>query len=226
MLIIEDDVANAAFLKRGFEAESFAVDIAHDGERGSYSGRTNDYDIIITDNIMPKKSGLDVCRDIRASGKICPIIILSVKSEIPEKIELLNAGADDYMLKPYSFDELLARVWAKLRRTGNLETPLLQIGNLIIDVASQEVRLGNEIIYLTRKEFSLLELLAKNRGKVVSRGTIMEHVWDMEGDPLSRTIETHILNLRKKITSSRSGVSINTVPGRGYKMSEEKFTKN
>lgn len=226
MLIIEDDVANAAFLKRGFEAESFAVDLAHDGEQGSYSGRTNDYDIIITDNIMPKKAGLDVCRDIRASGKTCPIIILSVKSEIPEKIELLNAGADDYMLKPYSFDELLARVWAKLRRTGNLETLTLQIGNIIIDVASQEVRLGDEIIYLTRKEFSLLELLAKNRGKVVSRGTIMEHVWDMEGDPLSRTIETHILNLRKKITDKRSGVSINTVPGRGYKMSEEKFTKN
>lgn len=218
ILIVEDDIANANFLKTSFEAESFIVDVAHDGERGTYLAKTSAYDIMIIDNVLPKKIGLDVCREIREAGKTAPIIILSVKSEIPAKVELLNAGADDYVLKPYSFNELLARVWAKLRRMNTLESPIIKIGSLTIDTIAQEARNGDTLIYLTRKEFLLLELLMKQRDTVVTRGNIMEHVWDMEGDPFSRTIETHIFNLRKKIGEIKGNITIDTIPGRGYKL--------
>ena len=236
ILIVEDDIDIAHFLKKSFEAESFAVDVMSDGEQGSYAARTNDYDIIILDNMLPKKKGLEVCRDIRTStsrGKDVPIIMLSVKSEIPEKIALLNAGIDDYMTKPYSFEELFARTKAQIRRvhhrdgsSDGLVSEILHVGNLTINRATQEVKKGAKGIYLTRKEFALLELLVKNKGKVVSRGTIMEHVWDMDGDPLSRTIETHILNLRKKLgdtsraKGARSHRLIFNVPGRGYKIAD------
>lgn len=219
MLVVEDDPEIASFLKRSFESESFAVDVAMDGERGSYSARTNGYDIVILDNMLPKKQGLEVCRDIRGNGQTMPIIILSVRSEIPEKITLLKAGVDDYMTKPYSFDELLARVRAHLRRSRTIEPTDIHIDDLYINIAKQEVIRGAKSIYLTRKEFALLELLAKNAGKVVSRGTIMEHVWDMEANPLSRTIDMHILNIRKKIELPRKRRLIHNIPGRGYKLS-------
>ena len=219
MLIVEDDPEIASFLKRSFEAESFAVDVAHDGERGSYAARTNGYDLIILDNMLPKKHGLEVCRDIRANGQSMPIIMLSVRSEIPEKVALLRAGVDDYMTKPYSFDELLARVRGHLRRSRTIEPTDIRIDDLCINTLKQEVLRGAKSIYLTRKEFALLELLAKNVGQVVSRGTIMEHVWDMEGNPLSRTIDMHILNIRKKIELPRKRRLIHNIPGRGYKLS-------
>ncbi len=219
MLIIEDDPDIASFLKRSFEAESFAVDVAIDGERGSYTARTNGYDIVILDNMLPKKQGLEVCRDIRENGQCMPIIMLSVRSEIPEKVTMLRSGIDDYMTKPYSFDELLARVHAHLRRAKSIAPVDITIDDLRINTARQEVIRGAKSIYLTRKEFALLELLAKNMGQVVSRGTIMEHVWDMEGNPLSRTIDMHILNIRKKIESPRKRRLIHNIPGRGYKLS-------
>ncbi|NDE68281.1 DNA-binding response regulator, partial [bacterium] len=170
ILIIEDDIANADFLKTSFESESFIVDVAHDGERGTYLARTSGYDIMIIDNVLPKKMGLEVCREIRDAGKTAPIIILSVKTEIPGKVELLNAGADDYVLKPYSFNELLARVWARLRRMNTIESPRIRIGSLVIDTIAQEVKNGDTLIYLTRKEFLLLELLMKQHDTVVTRG--------------------------------------------------------
>jgi two-component system copper resistance phosphate regulon response regulator CusR len=219
LLIVEDDPGIATFLKKSFEAEAFAVDVATDGEQGSYVARTNAYDVIILDNMLPKKVGLDVCRDIRKNGQTVPIIMLSVRSEIPEKVTLFNAGIDDYVTKPYSFDELLARVYARLRGEQTARSVPIEVGDLIIDSASQEVRRGGREIYLTRKEFALLELLARNKGKVVSRGTIMEHVWDMNADPLSRTIDMHIANLRKKIDLPRKPALIRNVPGRGYRLS-------
>jgi DNA-binding response OmpR family regulator len=147
-----------------------------------------------------------------------PIILLSVTASTEEKINLLNCGADDYLTKPFSFKELLARIRALLRRPRSIESDILEIGDLRIDVARQKVTRGGKEIYLTRKEFSLMEYLMRHRSMVVSRGMIMEHVWNADSDPFSNTIEAHILNLRKKIDQGFGGKLIHTVPGRGYKI--------
>jgi DNA-binding response OmpR family regulator len=218
ILVIEDEEGIASFLKAGLESEYFAVDIAEDGERGSYLARTNDYDIIILDNMLPKKNGAEVCDEIRKSGKTTPIIMLSARAELGIKVELLNKGADDYLTKPFSLEELLARIRALLRRPLVITSEILQTDNLIVDTKQHSIKRGDKEIYLTKKEFMLLELLLKKKGTVVTRGTIMEHVWDMNVDPFSNTIESHILNLRKKIAIKDGRDLISTLPGIGYKI--------
>jgi DNA-binding response OmpR family regulator len=192
ILIVEDEEGIASFLKAGLESEYFAVDVAEDGERGSYLARTNEYDIIILDNMLPKKEGAEVCDDIRKSGKTTPIIMLSARSELGIKVELLNKGADDYLTKPFSLEELIARIRALLRRPTTLSSEILQVDDLIMDTKKHVTTREGKEIYLTKKEFMLLELLMKHKGSVVSRGSIMEHVWDMNVDPFSNTIESHI----------------------------------
>lgn len=218
ILVIEDNKEISDMLRRGLEAESFCVDVAEDGKLGSYLARTNEYDLIILDNRLPEKDGNEVCVDIRRSGKNMPIILLSVEADIEEKVRLLRAGADDYMTKPFSFNELLARIRAILRRPVTSLPERLVAGNLILDSRTQEVKRGKNSIYLTRKEYSLLELLIRHNGQVVSRGAIMEHVWDLDGNPFSNTIETHIFNIRKKLGGDKNRLIWN-VPGRGYKLS-------
>ncbi len=215
--MIEDNKDIRDLLRVGLESEMFSVDTAEDGEVGSYTARTNDYDLILLDNVLPKKTGDEVCREIRRSGKKTPVILMSIKSHVEEKVRLLNIGADDYIAKPFSFKELLARVHAVLRRPENRFPENLETGDLILNSRTHEVQRGDKSIYLTRKEYSVLEILIRNSGKVVSRGTIMEHVWDMDADPFSNTIETHIFNLRKKIEKEKERLICN-VPGRGYKL--------
>jgi len=217
ILIVEDDTEMRDFLKVTLERESFAVDIAEDGKQGSYMARTNDYDLIILDNVLPHKLGIEVCSDIRKMGKTTPILLLSVRSEIDEKTALLDAGADDYIIKPYSHKELLSRIRALTRRSSVITPTRLYVDDLILDSVAYEVRRGEKEIHLTTKEFALLELLLRNKGKVVSRGIILEHVWDISGDPLSKTVETHIVNLRKKIEKGSKKLIVN-VSGRGYKI--------
>lgn len=217
LLVIDDDPEMTGFLKVALGRESFAVDCAADGRQGSYMARTNDYDVIILDNILPHKLGLEVCKDIREIGKSTPIMLLSVQGEVCDKTALLDAGADDYMTKPYSYKELVSRIRALMRRPTAIQSELMNADDLILNSATYEVtRAGNEI-RLTAKEFSLLELLLRNKGKIVSRGAILEHVWNSEGDPLSKTVETHILNLRKKIEDGSKRLIVN-IPGRGYKI--------
>ncbi len=218
ILVIEDEEGIASFLKAGLESEYFAVDVAEDGERGSYLARTNEYDIIILDNMLPKKSGAEVCDEIRKSGKTIPIIMLSARAELGIKVELLNKGADDYLTKPFSLEELLARIRALLRRPTAITSEVLQTDDLILDTKQHNIKRGDKEIYLTKKEFMLLELLLKKKGSVVSRGAIMEHVWDMNVDPFSNTIESHILNLRKKIATDGGRDLITTLPGVGYRI--------
>jgi DNA-binding response OmpR family regulator len=218
ILVVEDEEGIASFLKAGLESEYFAVDIAEDGEKGSYLARTNEYDIIILDNMLPIKNGQEVCDDIRKSGKTTPIIMLSARSELGIKVDLLNRGADDYLTKPFSLEELLARIRALLRRPTALSSEVLSTDTLVVDTKQHSVKRGEKEIYLTKKEFMLLELLLKKKGTVVSRGTIMEHVWDMNVDPFSNTIESHILNLRKKIAIKGERELISTLPGIGYKI--------
>lgn len=218
ILVVEDEKEIRELLKKTLEAECFAVDEAEDGELGLKMAQVNYYDLIILDNMMPKKDGLEVCRELRLDGKAVPILMLSVKSEAITKSILLNTGADDYMTKPYSVDELIARIRALLRRPKVINSEILKISDLEIDVKRQVVKRAGQEIYLTRKEFMLLEFLLRNRGEVQSRGVIMEHVWDMNADPFSNTIESHVLSLRKKIDTDKKNKIISTVPGRGYKI--------
>jgi DNA-binding response OmpR family regulator len=217
-LIIDDEEGVRDTLAENLRAACFAVDTASDGTEGSYLARTNTYDIIILDNMLPEKSGTTVCQEIRRTGRACPILILSVLSDTWRKVDLLNDGADDYVIKPYSFEELMARIRALLRRPAQIESDDLKIDDLVLNTKKQRVRRGDVGIYLTRKEFMLLEYLMRNKGNVLSRGMIMEHVWDMTNDPFSNTIESHILSLRKKVDTQPDRKLIYTVSGRGYKI--------
>lgn len=216
ILLIEDDKQLCDSLKKALRNESYAVDTASDGERGSYLARTNDYDLVLLDSILPKKEGFDVCSEIRTSGNTTPILILTTRDEIPDKVRLLNIGADDYMTKPFSFDELSARIRAILRRPKNVVNDTLTIDDLTINLITQNVARGKEKIYLTKKEYELLVYLSRNPDQLLSRGVIMEHVWDINADPFSNTLETHILNLRRKIETNQSPKLIHTIQGRGY----------
>jgi two-component system, OmpR family, copper resistance phosphate regulon response regulator CusR len=216
ILVIDDNKDIREQLKKSLQTDCFVVDTAGDGEEGSYMARINEYDVILLDNIMPKKNGLAVCEEIRASGRSTPIIVLSIEGEVDDKVELLNAGADDYVTKPFSYKELQSRIRALLRRPQPVVTPILRVDDLELDTVNQKARRGAREIYLTRKEFALVEYLMRNCGNVISRGELMEHVWNDELDPFSNTLEAHILNLRKKIDKPPRKKLICTIPGRGY----------
>lgn len=181
----------------------------------------NEYSMIILDNILPKRGGLEVCQEIRKRNKVVPIIMLSVKSEISAKVDLLNAGADDYMTKPFSFEELLARIKAILRRPAQIQGEILKVGDLTLDAQRHEVFKSGKKVNLTRKEFAMLAYLMKNQGMAVSMGKILDNIWDMNINPFSNTVEMHILNLRRKIETSKNKRIIYTVSGVGYKLMME-----
>ena len=204
------------FLKTSFESESSNVDTATDGSDGSYMARTNNYDVIILDQCLPKKNGNIVCEEIRAAGKTTPIIFLSIIKDLNCKVDSFEKGGDDYVTKPFSFEELRARVRAVVRRPHKIEGVVLRVGDVTLHSEKQTVTRGNTDVYLTRKEFNLLEYLMRHQGVVLSRGMIMEHVWNADGDPFSNTIESHILNLRKKLNVGRRKEMIHNIPGRGY----------
>jgi two-component system, OmpR family, response regulator len=217
-LIIDDDPVIRVQLAEHLKALHFAVDTSGDGTQGSYLARTADYDIIILDYMLPEKQGPAVCQEIRRVGRTVPILMLSALSDSWRKVEMLNHGADDYLVKPFSTEELSARIRALLRRPRKLESEVFTIDDLRIDTRQQTVRRGSRGIYLTRKEFMLLEYLMRNQGAVLSRGMILEHVWDAANDPFSNTIESHVMTLRKKLEGPDSLKLIHTIPGRGYKL--------
>ncbi len=217
-LVIEDNPDIAEVLKKGLERECLLVDTAHDGEQGAFLAKTNDYDLILLDNVLPKKEGIFVCRDIRENGTMTPILSLSVRGDTATKIHLLNAGADDYLTKPFCLDEVLARARALLRRPRGIQGDTLAIDDLTLSTREQKVERGGKRILLTRKEYMLLEYLMRNAEAVVSRAKILEHVWDMSVDPFSNTIEAHVMTLRRKIERGRGRKLIHTVPGSGYKI--------
>ncbi len=223
ILLIEDDQDIVRTLKPSLESECFVVDIAQNGEQGAYLARINHYDVVLLDNMLPIKMGREVCLEIRKAQKTMPIILLSVVNDAKMKAELLNAGADDYVTKPFSFEELLARIRAVLRRPQHIEQEVLRTHDLQLDIRKNVVLRNGREVYLTRKEFMLLEYLMRNKGAVLSRGMIMERVWDMNADPFSNTIESHILSLRKKLNAQNEVNLIITVPNRGYKISEDQL---
>jgi len=218
ILVIEDEPGLQKVLKKALKYECFSVDIAEDGKRGSFLGCSLEYDAIILDNMLPILSGKEVCERIRNSGKKTPILVLSAISFTDKKIEMLDAGADDYMVKPFSIDELVARLRAIIRRPDEVYEDILCFKDLIVNIKKHSVSIKGESVQLTKKEMMLLEYFMRNTGVVLSRGSLIEHVWDMYVDPFSNTIESHILSLRKKLGDQKNNNYIKTIPGRGYKM--------
>jgi DNA-binding response OmpR family regulator len=218
ILVIEDDKEIREAVVKNLSNVGYTVDTAEDGESGSYIARTNQYNVIILDNFLPIKNGDQVCKEIRAAGIHTPIIFMSVEYATKHKVHVLNIGADDYVTKPIVFSELLARIQAVLRRPYAITDSVYQIDDLTIDTSTQEVIKSKERIYLTRKEYALLECLARKPGKIITRGEILEDAWGYDTNPFSNTIEAHIRNLRKKIGETADNKYIHTVPGRGYKL--------
>jgi DNA-binding response OmpR family regulator len=216
ILIVEDDRATAEMIRNGLASHDNAVEIAEDGGSGSFMGRSFDYDAIVLDYSLPKKNGLDVCREVRASGRSTPIIFLSIIDDHETKISAFENGADDYMTKPFSLEELRVRLQALERRPALMGKTLLSIEDLTLDTKKHIVARNNKRIHLTRKEFGVLELLMKNIGSVLSRAFLMEKVWSTESNPFSNTVEAHIRNLRKKINSGKRPDLIANIAGRGY----------
>jgi two-component system copper resistance phosphate regulon response regulator CusR len=224
ILIIDDEPAIVQFLKTGLEANMYVVESATDGERGAFLGRTGNYDLIILDYMLPKLNGAEVLKEIRQDNKHVPVIILSVRSEIKNKEEVFSLGADDYLTKPFLFEELLMHVRALLRRPAKIEEQFFRLDNLTLNLSTQIIKRGGREIYLTRREFALLEYLMLNRDRIISRNQILEHVWDYNADPFSNSIETHIASLRRKLNNKNNRNLIHTFPGRGYKLALNKMS--
>ncbi len=217
LLLIEDDQKIANFIIKGFKAEGFAVDHAEDGLRGLDLGMTEPYDVVIVDLMLPKLDGLSVIENLRKQQVTVPVIILSAKDSVDDRVKGLQIGSDDYLPKPFAFAELLARVQALMRRrSGSTETTHLKVGDLSLDLISREVSRAGRRIELQPLEYSLLAYLMRNSGKVVSKTMIMERVWDYHFDPQTNVVEARICRLRDKIDKGFDSKLIHTIRGVGY----------
>ncbi len=220
ILIVEDEKKVAAFIKKGLEEETYAVDVAYDGEDGLHMGVENQYDLIILDLMLPVIDGLEVLSRLRGNKVDTPILLLTAKDSVEDKVTGLNTGADDYLTKPFAFSELLARLRVLLRR-GKAETKtVLQIKGLSLDLVSHKVKRNDEEIELTGKEYSLLEYFMRNQGKVLTRTMIAEHVWDYNFDTFTNVIDVYVNHLRKKIDKGYPEKLLHTLRGVGYIMKE------
>lgn len=221
ILLIEDDIDLCKALTECLESEGLIVDACHEGDTGSYIARTNAYGLILLDQILPKKLGVDICKELRRSYIKTPILIMSIHGTTDERISYLEAGADDCITKPFSVTELVARIRALTRRPYEITEQVITIDDVTIDIARHTVLKKGKIVYMTRKEFLILEQIAKRPGHIVTRTDIMDHVWNKDFDPFSNTIETHISNIRKKIETKKVK-KIETIPGRGYRLLSKK----
>ena len=222
ILIVEDEHKIANALREGLEAEAFAVDVLYDGTEGLNAARYEEYDLLILDRMLPGGTdGVKICRTLRQEGKHMPVLILTAKDQVRDRVEGLNAGADDYLTKPFSFEELLARVYALLRRPQHALGEELSAADLTLNPILHEVRRGGQLISLSTKEYALLEYLLRNKNKVLSKNNIMTHVWDFDADILPNTVEVFIAYLRAKIDKPFNRPPlIYTVRGFGYKIGE------
>ncbi len=222
LLLVEDDDALARSLVRGLSEHAFIVDRAADGDEALYKADVNSYDAIILDVNLPRLDGFAVCRELRRSDSAVRIIMLTARVALDDRVEGLDSGADDYLVKPFEFDELLARLRALLRRTGErFERDVLVVDDLEVDLRAQRAKRGGHAIDLTTKEFVLLAFLARNAGTVVDRSAISEHVWDENHDPSSNLIEVYVNRLRKKVDRAGSIALLHTRRGAGYMLGVE-----
>jgi two-component system copper resistance phosphate regulon response regulator CusR len=221
ILIVEDEKRVWQFLKKGFEAESISVDMAMDGERGLAMASAETYDAIILDVMLPKKGGMDVLKSLRQAGNATPVLILSARGAMEDRVEGLNLGADDYLPKPFSFTEVLARIRAIVRRSStDVHSSTLAVADLRVDLLTRKVERGGREITLTSKEFELLEYLVRNKGRVLSRVILMERIWDMNFDSETNVVDVLINRLRRKIDDNFASKLIHTVRGAGYVLKE------
>lgn len=215
ILIVEDEHKIANSIKKGLEQETWAADVAYDGEEGYDLASSEEYDVIILDLMLPKIDGIKVCKKLRSEGNNTPILMLTARGSVGDRIEGLDSGADDYLIKPFAFEELLARIRALVRRPKETQNSVLKVNDLTLDTNTFEVKKGSKNIELSRKEFALLEYFMRNSGKVVSKENIIAHVWNYEADILPNTVEVFVGYLRDKIGDGY----IKTIRGFGYKIS-------
>jgi heavy metal response regulator len=218
ILIVEDEKKVAGFIKKGLEEELYATDVASDGEEGLNLAELENYDMIILDIMLPKIDGLEVLSRLRKKKITTPILLLTAKDSIEDKVDGLNRGADDYLTKPFAFSELLARTRVLLRRGQNETKTILQVADLTLDLVKHKVNRGEEEIELTGKEYSLLEYFMRSPGKVLTRTMIAEHVWDYNFDTFTNVIDVYVNHLRKKIDKNFPRKLIHTLRGVGYVM--------
>jgi DNA-binding response OmpR family regulator len=220
ILVVEDEHKIAHAIKQGLMQEKFAVDVEYDGDAGLGAAINEPYDLMIIDRMLPGSiEGLDICRQVRAKGIHSPILILTAKDQIRDRVTGLDSGADDYLVKPFSFEELLARVRALLRRPPETQGNTLKVGDLTLDTLNYEVKRSGKGIDLSAKEFALLEYLMRNQGRVLSKDTIISHVWDFDADILPNTVEVYMGYLRSKIDKPfKKSELIHTIRGFGYKV--------
>ncbi len=222
LLLIEDEHKVVDFVQRGLTAERFAVDVARDGAAGLELAQSYDYDLVILDLLLPKLDGTEVLRRIRRANSQIPILVLTARDAVQDKVAHFEAGADDYLTKPFAFAELLVRLKALLRRGATRQETVLRIADVELDRLSQQVRRGGKRIELTSKEYSLLEYLMANAGRVLSRTMIIEHVWDQSFDGATNIVDVYVRHLRDKVDDGRDGNLIRTVRGVGYCISDER----
>jgi DNA-binding response OmpR family regulator len=221
LLIVEDDARIRSFLVRGLSEEGFAVDTAADGEDGAWKASDPVYDLIILDVMLPRKDGWEILRTLQARAERPPVLVLTAKDDVADRVRGLDAGADDYLVKPFSFDELLARLRALLRRPRQNVDWVLRIGPLHIDRATRRVRWDGRKVELSAREFLILEYLAQNPGHVVTRTRVYEHVWNEQMEPMSNTIDVHVKEIRRKLAAAGGTKVIATVRGAGYRLEPE-----
>lgn len=222
VLLVEDDSLVARFVAKGLRENAYAVDVATDGEEALYQAAINNYDVIILDVMLPKYDGFEVCRELRTNGMSIPVLMLTARDAIEDRIQGLDIGADDYLTKPFEFGELLARLRALLRRSVEVRPPKIVIEDLEIDTRARRVWRDGQEISLTTKEYALLEYLARESGRVIGRAEIAEHVWDETFDPFSNLIEVYINRLRRKVDEGFTVSLIHTRRGAGYILEVEK----
>jgi DNA-binding response OmpR family regulator len=216
LLLVEDDARIARFVAKGLREQGYAVDVASNGDDALYQAEINTYDLIVLDVMIPGRDGFAVCRELRAAGQKIPILMLTAKDAVEDRIAGLDFGADDYLTKPFEFRELLARLRALLRRSGELRPARIAVSDLVLDTAARRVSRAGTDVPMTTKEYALLEYLARNVGRVVGRAEIAEHVWEETFDPFSNLIEVYVNRLRRKIDLGRATPLLQTRRGAGY----------
>ncbi len=221
ILVVEDEKRLASYLANGLRESGWAVDVAHDGEDGAHLGKSGLYDLIILDILLPKQSGLEVIRDVRRAGVHTPILCLTARSDPKDKVMGLDLGADDYLAKPFTLAELLARVRALLRRSPRMAPTVLRCADLVLDPATRRVTRGDKVLDLTPREYALLEFLMRRAGTVVTRSALIEGIWDMNFDSLTNVLDVLVNRLRAKVDQPFPNRLIHTVRSVGYILSEE-----
>jgi len=220
ILLADDDRRLTAIFKRGLLEETYAVDVAYDGAEAEYYAETGSYDLIILDIMMPEKDGLTVCRDLRAKGINTPILMLTARDAVEDRVKGLDAGADDYLVKPFAFSELLARIRALLRRQGSSKSPEIRVGDLVLNTLTRQVWRGYRDIDLTTKEYVILEYFMRHPNIVLTRRMLEENAWNYDFDSLSNLIDVYIRRLRRKIDGDNGQSLIQTIRGAGYRLRE------